>query len=393
MFDLEFDISEYERRLGLAQRLMAERGIDALFVSSIGNFRYFTGYMTHRWMQATAPQFAIVPLADRPVVLLGPSEMARAGTNRWVAEVRPFRGFVDIGVRELRQAFEDLGLSRGVIGAELGRGCRLGMPHDDFVRLREGLPQARFVDAADIFWGLRIRKSGAEVGYLRQACGITDQAYRDLYRTVKPGMTEREIFRTMVAGVMTHGAEWPGSIPVGSRSPGAAAPGDDALRLASDRVVRAGDLVWMDGGCVVNGYWCDFMRMFSLGNATPEWRSAYRFIYQALHECIEEARPGAPVSNAIARYEKRLRRSPYAAVADRLKTARVAHGIGLDLIEPPSMSFEDPTILEPGMVLTIEPSLYVEGAGFFMLEEDVLVTDSGFEILSDPAPPELPELD
>jgi Xaa-Pro aminopeptidase len=111
-----------------------------------------------------------------------------------------------------------------------------------------------------------------------------------------------------------------------------------------------------------------------------------------MHASIEQAKPGTPVSNAIAVFEKMVRGSPYVAAADRLKTARIAHGIGLDLIEPPSMSYADKTILKPGMVLTIEPSIHLPEIGFFMLEEDVLITENGNRILSDPAPAEIPEL-
>jgi Xaa-Pro aminopeptidase len=191
---------------------------------------------------------------------------------------------------------------------------------------------------------------------------------------------------------MAEGADWPGSMPVGSRSPDARNAWDSHLRLQTDRVVNDGDLVWLDAGCIVNGYWSDYMRMFCMGRAADKWKAAYRFIYEAVHACIRETKPGAPVSNAIAAFEKLLRASPYAEVADRLKTARVAHGIGLDLIEPPSMSFVDQTILQPGMILTIEPSIYLPDIGFFMIEEDVLVTENGHRILSDPAPAELPEV-
>jgi Xaa-Pro aminopeptidase len=147
----------------------------------------------------------------------------------------------------------------------------------------------------------------------------------------------------------------------------------------------------MDAGCIVHGYWSDFLRMFSVGKAIPKWKSAYRFIYESLHLCIEETQPGVPVSNLIARYEEKMRNSPYAELADGLKLSRIGHSCGLDLIELPSISHLDHTILQPGTVLTIEPCISGND-GFFMLEEDVLVTENGFEILSEPAQPELPEL-
>lgn len=392
MNTLEFDISEYERRLGKAQRLMAERGIDALLIATYSNFRYFTGHTTHRWMQVTAPTFAIVPKKGRPVALIPGIEAGRISTNPWLAEFRTVKGYVNIGVPEVATALRDFQLDRGTIGCESGPGFRLGIPVGDFIEIQKSLPHANFVDAKEVFWGLRVPKSEPELEYLGRACQLTDRALQDLYRTAKPGMTEKQLFQGMVASVMTAGAEWPGSIPVGSRSPGEAQPADSHLRLQTDRKIKEGDLVWLDAGCIYNGYWSDFMRMFCLGKAQAKWKSAYRFIYECTHAAIEEAKPGAPVSNAMARFQKMVRASPFSELADGLKVKRIAHGVGLDLIEPPSLSFDDKTILEPGTVLTIEPSIYTPDVGFFMIEEDVVVTESGPKILSDPAPPELREI-
>ena len=392
MFNLEFGLEEYHHRLARAQVLMGEWDLDALLVTTQANFRYFTGHTTHRWMQTTAPQFAIIPAKGRPWMLLAAIEHSRASGNPWVEEIRLFRGYSQIGVKELVAAFRDLGLDKGSVGAELGALFRYGMPVSDLDELRRGLPGTEFSDASELFWKLRLVKSAAEIAFIRRAAEVTAAALGDLYEFARPGRTERDLFRAMVRSVMEHGADWPGSIPVASRAPGQTLPQDGHLRLPSDRQIADGDLVWLDAGCIVNGYWCDVMRMFCLGEATKEWRSAYRFVHEALHACIEEARPGAPVSAAVARFEGMLRDSPYAECADRLETARIAHGVGLDLIEPPSMSYADPTILEPGMVLTIEPSIHVPEIGFFMVEEDVAITDSGPEILSVPAPAEIVEL-
>lgn len=386
---MEFEISEYEGRLEKAQRLMTDRGIDALFVSTQANFRYFTGHVTHRWMNNFTPLFSLIPRKGHPILLVPAIEAGMAKANPWVKDVRPFSGYVEIGVREIRDTIREIAGGAGVIGAELGAVFHMGMPFADFVALQCELPQAQFIDASDIFWKLRIPKSAAELDYLRGAVKLTDRAYAEVFAHVKVGMSERDVYQTMVRSLIGQGADAPGSIPVGSRSPGDTEPWDISLRRPTERQIREGDLVFMDGGCVVNGYWSDFTRMFCVGKAAAEWKAAYRFVHEALHECIREVKPGAPISNQIARYRDRLRISPYGHLADKL--GRIGHGCGLELTEPPSISFVDQTILEPGTVLTVEPSISVK-EGFFMIEEDVLVTESGYEILSDPAPPELPEL-
>lgn len=389
---IALNASEYEGRLVKAQSLMAEKKIDGLLLSTYGNLQYFTGYTSHRWMQVTAPLLAIVPRRGKPIMIVPEIEAGRASTNPWITDIRTLRGYTEIGVPEICQVLIELKLDSGTVGAELGSLFRLGMSGSDLDAIKRYLPNAIFVDASDIFWSLRIVKSNAELEQITRAVKITDRALVRLRAAIGPGVTEKQIFQTMTSAVMTEGADWPGSIPVGSRSPETTHAWDSHMRLPSDRIIKEGDIVWMDAGCIVNGYWSDFMRMFCFGRAPPKWRAAYRFIHEALHTCIEQARPGAPISNAVAAFEKMLRASCYADAANSLKTARIAHGIGLDLIEPPSMCYADQTILQPGTVLTIEPRMYLPEIGFFLLEEDVLITENGYKILSDPAPAELPEL-
>ena len=385
----EFEAAEYERRLESAHRLMAERYLDALFVCTQANFRYFTGHVTHRWLNNFTPLFTVIPRKGYPILLLPAIEVGMAQANPWIRDARPFFGYVNIAVPEIAETLREVVPAGGTVGAELGSVMHMGIPYADFLALQQALPGVRFVDASDVFWTLRVPKSAAELRYLREAVRITNHAYRDTVASIRVGMTERELYQTMVRNVMAHGADAPGSLPVGSRSPGKTLPWDISLRRPTDRRIQEGDLIFMDGGCVVHGYWSDFTRMFCLGKAVPEWRAAYRFVHEALHECIREVQPGQPIRNQIGRYRARLEKSPYAHLADKL--GRIGHGCGLELTEPPSISFVDDTLLQPGTVLTVEPSISVK-EGFFMLEEDVVVTESGFEILSDPAAPELPEL-
>lgn len=388
---IDFPIPEYEARLARAQAAMAAAGLAALLVTTQGNVRYFTGHSSHRWWQTTAPQFALIPLEGRPVLLAPGIEAGRAGQNPWLGGFVAFGSYQRIGIAELVKTVKDLGLAGKAIGAELGLGFHLGMPVDDLRLLERELPGTRLVDATDLFWSLRIPKSAAEADVLRQACAITGRAFETLLATAKPGMTEKQLCSVMVQAVMAEGADWPGSIPLGSRTPGTSHPEDAHLRLPTDRPVRAGDVVWLDAGCIVKGYWADMMRMFSIGRADAASRAAYRFVWEATQASIAAAKPGRPMGETVALVEKMLRASPYAALADRLKTARIGHAVGLDLTEPPSMSYDERQELVPGMVLTIEPSILVPGLGFFMVEEDVLITETGNEILSPPAPADLPE--
>lgn len=382
--------AEHRARIARAQTLMAEAGVDALFFTSEANIRYFTGYTSHRWLQPTSPEFGILPREGDPILILPAIEMDRAASHPWLRTIRlAAPGYAST----IAEALGDVGAGEGRIGAELGSIFRLCMAQADFEALKAALPQAAFVDGSDIFWALRIPKSPAEVALMREACDITARALADLHAATKPGMSERELHAVMTAAVMRHGADRPGSMPLASRTPGEFREADSHLRLHTRRTVREGDLIWLDAGSIVGGYWSDTFRMYSLGKASQESHDAYATVYECVEAVVAATKPGAPTRAAMDAYARVIGASKYRAFAEgRFRRASLSHGIGLDLIEPPYMNQTDTSILVPGTVLTLEPFIYQPDVGFFMIEEQVLVTETGCEVLSQRAPARLPEV-
>ncbi|MGE0241738.1 MAG: M24 family metallopeptidase [Parvibaculaceae bacterium] len=387
-----FDKDEYRARVERAQALMAKHDVAALFFTSEANVRYFTGYTSHRWLQPTSPEFGIIPRQGDPILVLPTIEMDRAGSHPWLRTIREAtagKGFVDT----LVEAFNDVGAGTGRVAAELGSILRLCMTHADFEAIKSRLPKAAFIDGSEIFWSLRMIKSPAEIGEMRKACDITASALSDLHEAARPGKSERELHAVMSAAVMQHGADRPGSMPLGSRTPGEFHQADSHLRLHTGRAVQDGDLVWLDAGSIVGGYWSDTFRMFSVGKARQAAKDAYATVHDCIEATIAATRPGAPTKGAMDAFRKVIDASPYQEFAQgRFRRSSLAHGIGLDLIEPPYMNQVDTSILQPGMVLTLEPFLYQPNIGFFMIEEQVLVTETGSEVLSHRAPAALPEV-
>jgi Xaa-Pro aminopeptidase len=245
------------------------------------------------------------------------------------------------------------------------------------------LPQARFVDAADLLWHLRIRKSAAEIAYLCRSASIASAAYRDLFAEVRAGMTEQEVFATFVASTIRQGAERPGYVPVHS----GAGHYHRHTMGPTTRALQAGDLLWLDGGCVYRGYWSDFARMVAIGRPTTAQQDHYRRVRAIMHTAVAAMRPGVTMGELAGLVQR-------ACAAEGLPfnpAGRVGHGLGLDITEPPSINAVDPTVVEPGMVLTMEPTSATE-FGFFQLEENVVITPDGPEVLTEPAPEELPVL-
>lgn len=377
----EFDKAEFESRWQRARTLMAEARLEALFITSESNFRYLSGHVTPFWVSKTRPLFFLLPLRREPILLVTTNQVATAQATSWVEEVRYWEGFAAEGVDLVAQTIRDLGLASGRIGAELGSEQRLGLPYNEFVRLQSLLPQAAFVDAADLLWQLRQVKSPAEIVYLRQAALITSRAYEELFATVHEGMSEQEVFATFVSSTFRQGAERPGYVPLHS---GDGNYGRHAT-YPTNRILRQGDLLWMDGGCVYHGYWSDCSRLVAIGQASEQQKDRYRKVRTIIHTCLHAVRPGIPLTELtrLARQEFEKAGLPFSSLS------RIGHGLGLDITEPPSLNLTDPTIIQPGMVLTMEPTCATD-FGFFQLEENFVVTPDGYTLLTEPAPEELP---
>ena len=386
----DFRLEEFRRRMNGLRELMAASDMDAVLVTTEANHRYFTGHETHRWMHKYVAMFALLPLEGDPVVIVPRFEAAMCEADSWIEVIRTFESKqTRQGVEAIAAAILECGLQKGRIGTELGGMVWMRMPRDDFDDLRQKVPGVDFVDAAPICWKLRSRKSAAEVELIRQAVAITDEVYEVLIREVRLGMSERDVYRLLAVEHLKRGAEMPGSITIAPQ-----VPGDDriihrVLRRPLDRVLVEGELVTHDLGGQYRGYWSDYTRMFALESATDPQRDAYRVVYDCLQAALEATKPGRPIAGMVEASRATMKAAGHGDYAEGV--ASIGHATGLDIIEPPLILLEGDVVLEEGMVFTVEPGLLVDGR-FFMLEEDVLVTEDGCEVLSKPAEPELPVL-
>ena len=386
----DFDACEYERRLTELRELMSRDRLDAVLITTDTNHRYFTGHWTHRWGHKFTSLFALLPLERDPVLIVPPLETGMCEEDAWIEDLRTYQPPIRVraGVSLLTEVIRELGPGARV-GAESGGVLWSRMPYDDFRQLKSNLPGVDFTDASRLLWKTRFTKSSAEIDYIREAVGITNRSYRTLFNTVRPGMTERDLYSLLCVEHLKRGMDAPGSITLAACIPGDARSSNRSLRRHTDRVLTEGELIAHDAGGVYRGYWSDYTRMFGLGRAVQKHKDAYRTVHECLQAAIGAIRPGIPISDLVRVSNETLKRAGYAEQARHV--TGIGHAIGLDIIEPPFIELEDDTLLEEGMVLTVEPSLYTEGA-YFMLEEDVVVTERGFEILSEPAPEDLPVL-
>lgn len=221
---------------------------------------------------------------------------------------------------------------------------------------------------------------------MRRIAHTANRAFAQVREHVTPGQTERDVYQCLHRVLIEYGAEKvPYLVPVSG------AGGYTQVNMGpTNRVLQAGDVLFIDCGATLQGYFCDFNRNFAIGLLTPELQNAYRRVYDAASAGMDSIRPGRTAADIWRVMHKVLDRPDATATP----IGRLGHGIGLDITEPPSLASGDETPLEEGMVLAVEPSMTLPGivgthCRLMVHEENVLVTRTGCELLTSAAGPEM----
>ena len=378
-----FPDSEFEARLERAQALMARDGLAALLLTTEVELRYFSGFLTQFWQSPTRPWFLVVPLRGKPVAVI-PEIGAEAMGRTWVEDIRTWSAPHpdDDGVTLLAATLSELAGAGGRIGLAMAQETHLRMPLADFDRLRRALPTAEFADATAILRRLRRVKSEREITKIAHVCAAVSEAFTDAPRLFFEGQSEIEAFRAFKLACLRRGVD---DVPylVGGAGPGGYG---DIISPPSERPLAAGDVLILDTGSVFDGYFCDFDRNFAFGLADDAVRRAYDVAYRATEAGLAATRPGATCADLFHAMQAVLE----AGGALGNDVGRLGHGLGSQLTEWPSHTAWDETPLEPGMVLTLEPGMSFAPGRVMVHEENIVIRESGPELLTRRAPPELP---
>jgi Xaa-Pro aminopeptidase len=355
---------------------MCAKGLQAVVLGTGANLKYFSGYPSPT-RSGSRPFFLLLPLDGDPIFIVHCGRKAEALRFSWIKDVRDYTQLSQVPVKLIRGALGERGALRGKLGMELGFEQSLDVPYLEFRRLQEDLHETGIVDAGDLLWRLRMIKSEAEIACLRRACAVLSDAYVQVFTGAREGTTEREIANHLRAHFEIEGAGDSWILITSGRG-----NYDLATKLPEARPIQRGDMVWIDAGCAVDGYWSDFSRAAVVGKPSAEQLHAQETIHQITWDAIQNVRPGVQASELARICNARLAGLGFPITSSISGLAsRVGHGVGLDVTEPPHITDYDQTILEPGMVITIEPGVATE-YGMFHIEENVLVTPDGCEVLS-----------
>lgn len=367
--DLPFPLEEYQGRVEKARALMADQGLDALLVCGDpghpGDVRWIAN-----WEPSVGNAYLFLPAQGEPVLVLHDEVPGYNLCATWVKQVLP----PSRGAGSLLKLGEDLlGLLNDYrVQRRLGVVSEAGLPLQVYQRVVAGGPSLEIVDVTAAFARLRAVKSARELEKVREAVRQSDQAMKAALQSVQEGVPEREVVAEILRALFAEGADGVAFMPLvvaGPRARWKHAP-------PTSRPIQRGEPVYIDLGASYQGYCADLSRTVLLGQPTPEQARALEFALAATEAVKEAARPGVP-----ARYLAQVGDEVAARFGLADRAWGTGHGLGCKLREEPLLDRTNELLLEPGMVMAIEPMCVCEW-GTFVIEDDILITETGSEYLS-----------
>jgi len=345
----------YHKRLSQAKRIYLTEEIEALLLFDLLNIRYLTGF--------TGSDGALLVLTDKTFLLVDGRYTTQARQEAKVAEV--------VEYREKMEGIAETVLSLGI--KKLGFEAE-ALSVADYEKLKERLPSVYLRTLAEELRKLRSVKDNEEIEFLRQAATFASKEFYKLLPFIKPGLRERDIALELEYRLRLSGAE-------GISFPTIVASGENSSlphAKPGDRILREGDVVVIDFGISYAGYHSDETCTLFLAEADARKSLVYGIVKEAHDRAISAVCAGVACSEIDRLARDYIRKKGWAAYFPH----GTGHGIGLDVHESPRIAPPSRDILEEGMVITVEPGIYLPGEWGVRIEDMVLVQKEGCEVLT-----------
>ncbi len=363
-------IDEYQQRLARTREWMAARDLDLLLLSQPEHYNWLSGYEP---TSAFYFQALIVPLEkDVPLTLLcNKAELLLCEETCWVSDVRPIWTHED-QIARLLEILRERGLDRaGRIGLNLSS---YHLKARYALELMRELPHAETIDVCAGLDDLRLVKSPAEIVLLREAAHVADLGVSAGIEAIRAGVSDREVMAAIQQALARAGGEFP-AYPtlVDARGTLHGTP--------IGKVLRDGDVVYLEVSGVVRRYHCNISRTVVVGEPSARVRELYEVVRDALDRATDALRSGtrvAEIVELVAECHRGYEQNTWGRF-----------GFSMEIAYPPiwigalSLMKDDPHTIEPGMVITMEPGLSYSDGATMMLGNNVLVTEDGPEVLNE----------
>lgn len=357
-----------DKRFERLQELIQMSGLDGIVLNPGPSLGYLTGLSFHLMERPTVVIYA--PPAE-PVIVLPELEAGKLVLSR--VPLRPVTYGDDPSSWQsaFERALSPLSLCQKRIGLEPTRLRFLELSY-----LTKAAPSAIFLSGENVLNHLRIRKDESEIRHMRKAAQIAQEALLAVLPMVKAGVSENAIAAELTIALLRAGSdsELPFA-PIVASGPNSANP----HASPTDRLLQAGDMLVIDWGARWQGYCSDLTRTFAIGHVSSEMEKVYRAVQQGNCAGREAGKPGLAAGTVDQAARQVIEQAGYGSFF----THRTGHGLGLEDHETPYIFNANQVLLDVGMTYTVEPGIYLPGIGGVRIEDDMLVTESGSESLSD----------
>lgn len=342
-------------KLAKLRTALEEKGIDALLITNGYNRRYMTGFT------GTAG-VAIVSKSDAVFIT------DFRYTEQAASQITDFRI-----VKHEKTLIEEVATQVAQMGIQTLGFEKEDLTYSSFELYKQAI-KADLVPVAGFVEKIRLIKTDEEISIIKAACRIADEAYEHIVTYIKPGMTELEVSNELEFFMRKRGATSSSFDTIVASGVRSALPHG----VASDKVIEVGDFVTLDFGAVYNGYISDTTRTVAVGEPSEQLKEIYQVVLDSQLLALEKVKPGMTGKEADAIARDYIASKGYGEAFGH----SLGHGIGLEVHEGPGLSFRSDIVLEPGMVITIEPGIYLPNIGGVRIEDDALVTENGLEKLT-----------
>ncbi len=355
---------DHVSRLKALLPVLSKNNLDALLVTHLPNVRYLCGFTGSSGVLLVTPK-AVTFFTDGRYT-------EQAGQQVKGAKVVTAKGAPVTGAAKLLVRF------REALGFE-GDHTTVS-ERQSFQKL---FPKLRLKSVQGIVETLRLVKDEDELSQIRAAVSLGSELFRSAIEAIRPGVRESQVAAEIEYAARRGGAEKMSFETIVASGQRSALPHG----VASDNLLAAKGFVILDYGVILHGYCSDMTRTVHVGRVPLRARQIYRSVLQAQEAAIEAVAPGIEVGQVDAAARSVLRK----AKLERYFTHSTGHGVGLEIHEQPRVARGQTEVLRPGMVITIEPGVYLPGTGGVRIEDMVVVTERGCEILT-PTTKELIEI-
>lgn len=336
-------------RIARLRRRLEELGAEGALITTRENVRYLTGFD-----------------GSAGTLVLGPGRAYLLTDNRYILKARATaRGVRALEGKSPTEAINELP-GRPVVVYEQG-----ALTASALETLESGVRRARLAPERELVEPLRAVKDKHEVDLLREACRITARAWEAFQAEIRPGRTELELAACLDGIMRSLGASGPSFDSIIASGPNSAIP----HHAPTDRLLREGDFLKCDFGALRDGYHADLTRTVVLGEPSERQREIYAAVHASHALAVSMLAPGVDGAKVVEAANRVITDAGFPRIPHGL-----GHGIGLRVHDAPGVG--GGTVLAPGHVVTIEPGVYIEGLGGVRIEDSVLVTETGHEILT-----------